>query len=98
MTQRNRKIFLTAGLIALLALLWLALSPWGAVSYLRLRHELQELRAANRALAENNRALEQEIERLKNDRAYLEKVAREEYGLLKKNEVLYQEQPAPPKH
>jgi cell division protein FtsB len=95
MNARKRQIFLTTG-ITLLVLLWLILSPWGVVSYIRLRHDLAELRTGNRELAESNRALEKEIDRLKNDRAYLEKVAREQYGLLKKNEVIYQYPPKKP--
>jgi cell division protein FtsB len=90
---------LAGGLVALLAVLWLTLSPWGAVGYFRLRHELAELRAANLELAAINRGLEEEIVRLKNDPAYLEKVAREQYGLLKKNELVYQIPPVnPEKH
>jgi cell division protein FtsB len=95
MNARKRQIFLTTG-ITLLVLLWLILSPWGVVSFVRLRHDLAEMRAGNRELAETNRALEKEIDRLKNDRAYLEKVAREQYGLLKKNEVIYQYPPKKP--
>ncbi len=74
-------------------MLWLVLSPWGGVSYFSLHRELAKLRDGNRELSENNRALVQEIERLKNDKAYLEKVAREQYGLLKNNEIIYEYQP-----
>jgi len=96
MNDRNRKLYLITGTITLLVLLWLTLSPWGGISYLSLRRELAKLRGDNRELADNNRALEQEIDRLKNDRAYLEKVAREQYGLLKKNEIIYQDPPKKP--
>jgi cell division protein FtsB len=34
-------------------------------------------------------ALEQEIDLLLHDKAYLEKAAREKYGMLKKNEEVY---------
>ena len=90
MNSRNRRIFLPAAIIALLVLLWLAFSPWGGISYFTLRHQLAELRAGNRELADSNKALEQEIDKLKKDKAYLEKVAREQYGLLRKNEVIYE--------
>jgi cell division protein FtsB len=96
MNARKRQIFLITGIITLLVLLWLTLSPWGVVSFFRLRHDLAEMRTGNRELTETNRALEKEIDRLKNDRAYLEKVAREQYGLLKKNEVIYQYPPKKP--
>lgn len=90
MNARQRRIILPAALIALLCLLWLAFSPWGCYSYINLRHQLAELQAGNRELADSNRALEQEIDKLKNDKAYLEKVAREQYGLLRKNEIIYE--------
>ena len=41
-------------------------------------------------LQQRNLALAEEIERLKNDEAYLEHLAREKYGMLKKNEEIYE--------
>jgi len=40
-------------------------------------------------LEAKNKALQEEINRLENDPAYLEEKARKEYGMLKENEVLY---------
>jgi cell division protein FtsB len=99
MNERNNRIILPALIFALLVLIWLAVSPWGGVSYFSLHRQLEELRAGNLELADTNRALEREVDRLKNDRAYLEQVAREEYGLLRKNEVIYEYPPnKPAKH
>lgn len=89
MTDQNRKILLLAGVVALLLMLWLTFSPWGAISYFRLERELTEARNRNRELAETNRAMTTEIDRLKNDSTYLEKVARDQYGMLRKNEVVF---------
>lgn len=93
MNRPRNPILLAGGLTALLVLLWLLFSPWGAVSLFRLQSQLTELQGGNKQLAAANQALTEEINRLKNDPAHLEKVAREEYGLLKKNEVLYQPPP-----
>ena len=93
MTDQNRKIFLITGIVTLLILLWLTFSPWGAISYFRLKQELSEAKNHNRELAESNRAITSEIERLKNDSTYLEKVARDQYGLLRKNEVVFKTPP-----
>ena len=93
MTDQNRKIILTTGIIFLLILLWLTFSPWGAISYFRLERELGEARNRNCELAESNRAMTSEIDRLKNDSTYLEKVARDQYGLLRKNEVVFKTPP-----
>lgn len=67
----------------------LAVPAWKGVQYMRLAHELSRVRAENRRLVAENKWYRQEIERLVHDPAYLEEVARKEYGLLKKNEVLY---------
>ncbi len=93
MTDQNRKILLIAGIIALIILLWLTFSPWGAISYFRLERELGEAKNRNRELTESNRAMTSEIDRIKNDSTYLEKVARDQYGLLRKNEVVFKTPP-----
>lgn len=93
MTDQNRKIFLAAGLTALLAIIWLIFSPWGAISYFRLERELAEARDRNLELTATNGQMEKEIARLKSDSTYLEKVARDQYGLLRKNEVVFQTPP-----
>ena len=67
----------------------LAAPAWKGVKYMRLAHELSRVRVENRRLLAENKQFRQEIERLVHDPAYLEEVARKEYGLLKKNEVLY---------
>ena len=51
--------------------------------------EIERLQIENKKLLEENTALQEEIDRLQNDPAYLEEKARKEYGLLKENEVLY---------
>lgn len=93
MNDQNRKILLAAGITALLATLWLTFSPWGVLSYFRLERQLAETESRNLELAENNSRMQREIERLKNDSTYLEKVARDQHGLLRKNEVVYQTPP-----
>ena len=55
----------------------------------RTREKIEKLQAENLRLAEENKALQQEISRLKDDPTYLEEKARNEYGMLKENEVLY---------
>lgn len=93
MTDQNRKIFLAAGVTALLTLLWLIFSPWGIISYFRLKRELVEIKAGNLELTATNAKMQSEITRLKTDSTYLEKVARDKYNLLRKNEVVFQTPP-----
>lgn len=75
--------------------LWLLFAPGtGVLSLFRQRAELQNLKVKNTELAQENKELQEEVERLLNDPAYLEEIARREYGLLKKNEYIYDFSPA----
>ncbi len=70
--------------------LWSAFSgPQGAVEFLRLRGSLRQLEAENRVLLLQNQALEKEVYLLRNSPAYMEKVAREEYGYTYEGEKVY---------
>jgi len=44
----------------------------------------------NKNLEQRNVQLRREIDRLQNDDAYLEELARKKYGLLKKNEMVFE--------
>jgi cell division protein FtsB len=70
--------------------LWSALSgPQGALEFLKLRGSLIQLEEENRVLLERNQALEKEVYLLRNSPAYVEKVAREEYGYIYDGEKVY---------
>lgn len=75
-------------LLAALAL-WLLASPHGLWQYGKISREVGELKVQNRNLEGQNRQLQEDIERLQHDPAYIEEVARKEYGLLKENEMLF---------
>ena len=83
--------WLAAGIVALLLLAWVLFAPGsGYLHYRKAQQELASIRQKNVELEQNNAALRQEIERLKTDEAYIEKVAREKHGLLKKDERVYE--------
>lgn len=82
---RNRII---ASLFILL-LFALLLSSNKGRTYFNLKKQMTELSAEVTELQKQNAELKSEIERLKKDPAYLEEVARHEYGLLKKNEMVF---------
>ena len=90
-TNREKKILYSAGLFCgAVLVLWIVFAPGrGILDLSRARRELQGVQAENERLKNENRALQEEIDRLQNDPAYLEKKARQEYGMLKDNEVLY---------
>jgi len=77
--------------VIVLSLLFLVFAPGrGLLSYRKLKKEVQTLVRDNKMLQQRNIELADEIERLKNDEAYLEHLAREKYGMLKKNEEVYE--------
>lgn len=83
--------WLAAGLIGLVFLSWVLFAPGGGyLQYRKARQELNTIKKKNIELEESNAALRREIERLKTDEEYLEKVAREKHGLLKKDERVYE--------
>jgi cell division protein FtsB len=87
--QENRLLKVVIVLIAL-AILWLLFAPGtGVYSLVKMRSRTAALEQQTEALIKTNEELRAEIDRLKNDEAYLEQVAREKYGLLKKNERVF---------
>ncbi len=77
--------------VIILGVLFLVFAPGrGLLSHRKMKKEIQELVRDNRTLHQRNVELAEEIERLKNDEAYLEQFAREKYGMLKKNEEVYE--------
>ncbi len=78
-------------LIGGLSVLFLLLIPGRSlISYQGMRHQVAELTMENENLIRRNQELKEEIERLHHDDEYLEKIAREKHGLLKKNETVYE--------
>ncbi len=86
----RKKVLLYSVLIVTVVGSWSIFGPYGALKYYAVANELDEILAQNEQLRENNTALRQEINKLKKDPVYLEEVARRQFGLIKKNEVIYE--------
>ena len=89
--SHEKKLLAYAGLFfALLVILWTVFAPSrGIMGMLRTRNNLEKLQADNSRLKKENKALREEIDKLRDDPAYLEEKARKDFGMLKENEVLY---------
>jgi len=85
----NRKKTPYIVLIAALAGAWTVFGPYGFLKYYRVARELKQIEIKNEELRQANNELQHEINRLKKDPAYLEEVARQQYGFIRKNEVIY---------
>ena len=90
-TNNEKKLLYYSGFFfTLLLILWIFFAPnKGVFDMIRTHNEIKKLQAANQRLEDENKALQEEINRLQNDPTYLEEKARKEYGMLKENEVLY---------
>ncbi|GAQ93981.1 cell division protein FtsB [Thermodesulfovibrio aggregans] len=89
--KRNDRIFLFFFLVIILFLAYsFFFGDMGYLKYLELKKNEQKLmKDINQILMENN-ALKNEIELLKKDPSYMEKYAREKFGLVKPGEMVFQ--------
>ena len=87
---RKKYLFYLACLIAVM----LFFTIFGGRSLMQIYHlkeEREKIRIANARLREENQKLAEQVERMKhNKNEEVEKIAREELGLVRKGEVVYQ--------
>lgn len=92
--QDKKMMWLLGSVVALFFLLWILFAPGrGFFHYLKLQREISTLSEENARLEARNVELTADIKRLQSDNAYLEQVAREKHGLLKKNEMVFEFDP-----
>ncbi len=87
--MNKRMYFIPAGVILFI----LYFTIFGERGLLRIYHLTQEKKQIEErvtALQAENEQLKKEIEALKTDRRYLESIARKDFGLVRKNEIIYQ--------
>ena len=81
--------FLAVALIVILStLLLIVFGDNGLTDRKRLKDRYSEVVSENTAIAKENARLYRQIERLKNDPAYIESIARRELGMIGSNEVI----------
>ena len=89
----SKKGFLKIAFFTLLFLglmiAWVGFGERGFIHLYRMKKERQAHLERIRQLEAENRKLLEEIRRLAKDKAYIEKLARRELGLVKEGEVLY---------
>lgn len=88
--HEKQRLSLIAAFSFLLLIAYVVFSPYGLLKHFRLQNEIKTVKKENTLLEQKNKELAAEIERLKNDPDYVEKVAREQYGMIKKNEILFE--------
>jgi len=72
------------------AVLWLLFAPGKGLVHLNIKsRQLAQLEMESKILVQENSDMTRDIERLQSDKEYLEQVAREEHGMLKNNEMVF---------
>ena len=95
MTMQKEKIFCySAILLMFLLLLFIVFGDQGWMEFRRLKADRDMLMEKSGRLKKENLLLYKEIERLKNDPEYIENVARQEYGMVGKDEVVVKLKPS----
>jgi cell division protein FtsB len=89
MSHFRRRTLLVAALAALALLGASALDPRGVPRMRMLERQVAELRSKNVEDARRNQALEREIRALRGDPATIERVAREDLGYVRSDEILF---------
>ena len=65
----------------------------GFTHLLTLQEQFEQLEVENRRIAQENARLKREIKLLNDNLAYIEDIARKEFGLVKQDELVYQLRP-----
>ncbi len=91
--QRHKGVITIIGVVLIGLLLFLYFSPYGLRNYLHLRADLERVHNELDELQSENKRLTEEISLLKNDSNYVEKIARQKLGMLKSNEIIFEEPP-----
>jgi cell division protein FtsB len=86
---RWKKSFLLTVLIGFLVVWFGFLDTYSVYTRFSLEREKRHYIERTHQLKQDTEELNRKIELLKNDPAYLEKIAREEYGMRKPNEKVY---------
>ncbi len=97
MSDRQKILLLFAILGLFSLLLFIMFSDNGLSDLFKLRSERDRLIQENMRLKRENLTLYRTIDRLKNDPAYIESIARRELGMIRKGEVILKPKPPVPK-
>lgn len=93
---QERRVFSLIVVLLVIAVFWILFAPGsGVLTLISKRSDLAKLQQETDRIEQRIDQIEKEIDRLHNDPAYLEEIARKDYGMLKKNEKVYDF--APPK-
>jgi len=89
-STRKKKLLRISVCVIVLTVLWVVFAPGRGIFFLHQQNKhLAELKAEQKRLSLENSKMEKDIQQLQNSKEYLEKVAREEHGMVKDNEIIF---------
>lgn len=88
--SKHKNIFIIIGATLCVVFLLLYFSPCGIQRYFEVREKLTLINSELDELKLKNQELTEEITLLKTDTNYVEKIARQKLGMLKRNEILFE--------
>jgi cell division protein FtsB len=92
----QKRIYLIPAAAIAFILYFTVFGERGLLRIYHLNKERQEVQARLERIKAENLKLVREVDALNNDRRYLESIARRDFGMVRKNEVIYQfPQPKP---
>ena len=92
MTKKQSILLSVSALLLLALFFFIIVSDHGLADLRFLKKEHDQLVDENRLLSQENQAISIEIHRLKHDPAYIESIARQELGMIGKDEIILKPQ------
>lgn len=87
--ERRRQVVWAAVVVALVLAGGSLAAEGGFRRYWRLKQDMRSLEERNARVAEENERLQREVQRLRGDRRTQERAAREELGLVRPGEIVF---------
>lgn len=95
MTKKQNILLWVSALLLMALFFFIIVSEHGLADLRFLKREHDRLVDQNRQLTRENQAISIEIERLKHDPVYIESIARQELGMIGKDEIILKPQNPP---
>ena len=86
----QKRMYVIPGLAVAFILYFTVFGERGLLRIYHLNKEKQQVQLRLETIRNENMKLVREVDALKNDRRYLESIARRDFGMVRKNEVIYQ--------
>jgi cell division protein FtsB len=77
-------------ILAIVSVPLMVLQPQGLPRYRALEAELRQMRRGNESLAHEVRRLDAEVRQLRSEPAAMERIARDELGMVREGEIVFQ--------